>query len=64
MKIEKGLGLYQEETTIVKIGNFAISSLDDKSVWIEDQGPDGGEGGGFSNELLEKCVEEFFNKNF
>jgi len=48
------------------IGKYSIKPSHDypdgtKSVWIEQ---DDGEGGQFPTSLLEKAIEEFYNKHF
>jgi len=63
MSDKKELGMYGD-TPRVKVGKFTICKQDDKGIWIQDEGPNGGEGGAFPNELFEKCIEEFFNKHF
>ncbi len=52
---------YDEETPRVQVGKFSISRQAENSVWIEVEGEEGGE---FQDDLLEKCLEDFFNKHF
>jgi len=54
------IGMYGE-TPRVKIGKYTICRQDDKSVWIEVEGDEGGQ---FSDESFEKTIAEYFNKNF
>ena len=53
-------GMYGKAPT-VQVGRFTISRQDKGSVWIERED---GEGGAFFDELVEKMIEDFYNKHF
>jgi hypothetical protein len=44
----------------IQIGKFTLCRYDDNSTWIS-RGD--GEGGGFSDKLLEEVIEEFYIKH-
>lgn len=61
------VGMYQVDNPgypKVVVGHMVILKHNDDSVWIEDRSPDGGEGGQFQNELVEKALAEFFHREY
>ena len=60
MVTEKMAGMYGG-TPRVKIGKFIVCRQSEKTIWIEEDGVDGGE---FIEEVFEQAVQEFYHKNF
>ena len=50
------------EIEVLRIGRFRLSrGYNPERIWI---GVEGGEGGDFNEEELEKLIAEFYNENF